>query len=160
MILPIAAYMGIGWQWSCLNHTAGHGVQYLMFLLIIWSHTIRGCVVCLSFKWIVSRDGQVQKVKGTVQREPRGVKIGTNRTARINCIAGKCHLPCPKGHHHERSFNVIAAVVLFDAIPTGWVSKHNSVGLIPLQRRCSDAVAAQRRSIPKCSFPFGIVVVV
>ncbi len=42
----------------------------------------------------------------------------------------------------------MAAVVLFDAIPTGWVSKHNSVGLIPLQRRCSDAVAAQRRSIP------------
>jgi hypothetical protein len=44
----------------------------------------------------------------------------------------------------------LAAVVLFDAIPTGWVSKHNSVGLIPLQRRYSDAVAAQRRSIPKC----------
>jgi len=44
----------------------------------------------------------------------------------------------------------LAAVVLFDAIPTGWVSKLNSVGLIPLQRRYSDAVAAQRRSIPKC----------
>ncbi len=29
----------------------------------------------------------------------------------------------------------LAAVVLFDAILTGWVSKHNSVGLIPLQRR-------------------------
>jgi hypothetical protein len=34
----------------------------------------------------------------------------------------------------------LAAVVLFDAIPTGWVSKHNSVGLIPLQRRYSYAV--------------------
>jgi hypothetical protein len=44
----------------------------------------------------------------------------------------------------------LAAVVHFDAIPTGWVSKHNSVGLIPLQRRYFDAVAAQRRSIPKC----------
>ncbi len=51
----------------------------------------------------------------------------------------------------------MAAVVLFDAILTGWVSKHNSVGLIPLQRRYSDAVAAQRRSIPKCSLHFGIV---
>ena len=51
----------------------------------------------------------------------------------------------------------MAVVVLFDAILTGWVSKHNSVGLIPLQRRCSDAVAAQRRSIPKCSLHFGIV---
>ena len=51
----------------------------------------------------------------------------------------------------------MAAVVLFDAILTGWVSKHNSVGLIPVQRRCSDAVAAQRWSIPKCSLHFGIV---
>jgi hypothetical protein len=51
----------------------------------------------------------------------------------------------------------LAAVVLFDAILTGWVSKHNSVGLISLQRRCSSAVAAQRRSIPKCSLHFGIV---
>jgi hypothetical protein len=33
----------------------------------------------------------------------------------------------------------LAAVVLFDAIPTGLVSKHNSVGLIPLQRRNTDA---------------------
>jgi hypothetical protein len=46
-----------------------------------------------------------ERFKGTVQRELRGVKIGINRTARINCIAGKCHLPCPKGHHHERSLN-------------------------------------------------------
>jgi hypothetical protein len=26
-----------------------------------------------------------------------GVKIGINRTVRINCIAGKCHFPCPNG---------------------------------------------------------------
>ncbi len=51
--------------------------------------------------------------KGTVQRELRGVKIGINRTARINCIAGKCHLPCPKGHHHERSLNVIGGYSTF-----------------------------------------------
>jgi hypothetical protein len=43
-----------------------------------------------------------------------------------------------------------AAVVLFDAIPTGWVSKHFSMGLILLQRRRSDAVALQRWCIPKC----------
>ncbi len=79
-------------------------------------------------------------LKGTVQRELRWVKIGINRTARINCIAGKCNFPCPKGHHHESIINVLgAAVILFDAIPTGWVSKHNSVGLIPLQRRNTDA---------------------
>ncbi len=53
------------------------------------------------------------RVKGTVQRELRGDKIGINRTARINCIAGKCHLPCPKGHHHERSLNVIGGCSTF-----------------------------------------------
>jgi hypothetical protein len=46
------------------------------------------------------------EIKGTVQRELRWVKIGINRTARINCIAGKCHFPCPKGHHHESIINV------------------------------------------------------
>ncbi len=39
--------------------------------------------------------------KGTVQRELRWVKIGINRTARINWIAGKCHFPCPKGPSRE-----------------------------------------------------------
>ncbi len=68
----------------------------------------------------------------------------------IYSFAGKCPLPCPKGDHHESSINVSAALVLFDAIPTCWVSKHNSVGLIWLQCRSSDAVAAQRRCIPKC----------
>jgi hypothetical protein len=56
-----------------------------------------------------------------------------------------------KGHHHESIINILGGCSTFDAIPTGWVSKHKSVGLIPLQRRCSDAVAAQRRSIPKCA---------
>jgi hypothetical protein len=52
-------------------------------------------------------------IKGTVQRELRRVKIGINRTARIICIAGKCHLPCPKGHHHERSLNIIGGCSTF-----------------------------------------------
>jgi hypothetical protein len=43
-----------------------------------------------------------------------------------------------------------AALLLFDAIPTCWVSKDNSVGLIWLQCWSSDVVAAQRRCIPKC----------
>jgi hypothetical protein len=47
-----------------------------------------------------------RSLKGTVQRELRWVKIGINGTARINCIAGKCHFPCPKGHHHESIINV------------------------------------------------------
>ena len=54
-----------------------------------------------------SFEGAQESTKGTVQRELRWVKIGINRTVRINCIAGKCHLPCPKGHHHERSINVL-----------------------------------------------------
>jgi hypothetical protein len=52
----------------------------------------------------------------------------------------------------------LAAVVLLDAIPTGWVSKHSSVGLILLQCRYSEAVAAPRRSIPKfSSFYFAVI---
>jgi hypothetical protein len=52
-------------------------------------------------------------VKGTVQRELRWVKIGINRTARINCMAGKCNFPCPKGHHHESIINVIGGCSTF-----------------------------------------------
>ncbi len=77
-----------------------------------------------------------------------GVKIGINRTVRINCIASKCHLSCTITRVSE-TFS--AALVLFDAIPASQVSKHCSVGLILLQRRSSDAVAAQRRCIPKCA---------
>ncbi len=51
-------------------------------------------------------------LKGTVQRELRGVKIGINRFLMMYSLAGKCPLPCPKGHHHERRINV-AALVLF-----------------------------------------------
>jgi hypothetical protein len=47
------------------------------------------------------------ELRGTVQPELRWVKIGINRTAMKICIAGKCRLPCPKGHHHERSINLL-----------------------------------------------------
>ncbi len=50
-----------------------------------------------------------------------------------------------------------AALVLFDAIPTCCVSKHNSEGLILLERWSSDAVAAQRGCIPKCPFSCHVV---
>jgi hypothetical protein len=64
----------------------------------------------------------------------------------------------PNGHHHERSINIFSGFsVLFDAIPTGWVSKHYSVGLIRLQRRRSDTVDAQLRFIPKCAVKMSAV---
>jgi len=69
----------------------------------------------------------------------------------VQSLAGKCPFPCPEGHHHERCINAFSDIVLFDAIPTCGVSKHNSVGLIQLQRRSSDAGAVQCRSIPKCA---------
>ncbi len=100
-------------------------------------------------QWTPSREEhkRFQRLKGTVQWELRWVKIGINRSIMIYSFAGKCHLPCPKGHHHESFKNVSVALLLFDAIPTCWVRKDNSVGLIC---RNSDAVAAQRQSIPKC----------
>ncbi len=62
----------------------------------------------------------------------------------------------PSREEHKRSQR---HYYFFNAIPTCWVSKDNSVGLIWLQRRNSDAVAAQRRSIPKCvvKTPAGII---
>ncbi len=36
-----------------------------------------------------------------------------NRTLRINCIAGKCYLPSPKGHHHESIINVFSGFSTF-----------------------------------------------
>ncbi len=49
--------------------------------------------------------------KGTVQRELRGVKIG--RSIMMSSLAGKCSLPCPKGHHHERNINVFSGCSTF-----------------------------------------------
>jgi hypothetical protein len=59
----------------------------------------------------------MQCLKGTVQRELRWVKIGINRTARINCIAGKCHFQCPKAHHHESIINVLGGCSTFRRHP-------------------------------------------
>jgi hypothetical protein len=74
-----------------INTFAGF-TEYILFTLQIRLH---------------SRFQLKYRLKGTVQRELRWVKIGINRTARINCIAGKCHFPCPKGHHHESIINVL-----------------------------------------------------
>jgi hypothetical protein len=61
----------------------------------------------------LSLTSSTYNLKGTVQRELRWVKIGINRTARINCIAVKCPLPCPNGHHHERKINVLSGCITF-----------------------------------------------
>ncbi len=53
------------------------------------------------------------RFKGTVQRELRWVKIGINRTAMKICIDGKCSLSCSKGHHHERSINILGGCSTF-----------------------------------------------
>ncbi len=50
---------------------------------------------------------------GTVQWELRGVKIGINRSLMMHSLAGKCPLPCPKGHLHERSINVFSGFSTF-----------------------------------------------
>jgi hypothetical protein len=52
-------------------------------------------------------------IKGTVQPELRWVKIGINRTAMKICVAGKCRLSCPKGHHHESSINILGGCSTF-----------------------------------------------
>ncbi len=42
----------------------------------------------------------------------KGVKIGINRSIMMSSLAGKCSLPCPQGHHHERSINVFSGAIL------------------------------------------------
>ncbi len=76
--------------------------------------------------------------KGTVQRELRWVKIGINRTARINCIADKCHFPCPKGHHHESIINVLGGCSTFWRHP-------NRLGQYTQQRRTNSVTASEHR---------------
>ncbi len=99
---------------------------------------------CLTELVGFGRAARTRLFKGTVKWQLRWVKIGINQSNMTNCLAGKCSLPCPNGHHHERSINFSASLVHFNTIPTGWVSKHYSVGLILSQRLRSDAVAAQR----------------
>ncbi len=52
-------------------------------------------------------------IKGTVQWELSWVKIGVNRSIMIFSFADKCHLPCPKGHHHESFINVVSGIITF-----------------------------------------------
>ncbi len=101
-----------------------------------------------SGQWPFMCGYNIPSFKGTVHRELRWVKIGINWTATKIWIAV---YHAPRDTIRRGAQKYLAAVVFFDAILTGWVSKHNSVGLIPLQRPCSDAVAAQRQSIPKCN---------
>jgi hypothetical protein len=52
-------------------------------------------------------------LKGTVQWELRWVKIGINRSIMMSSLAFKCPLLCPKGHHHERSINILSGCNTF-----------------------------------------------
>ena len=52
-------------------------------------------------------------IKGTVQWKLRWVKIGINRSIMMSSLAGKFPLLCPKGHHHERSINVLSGITTF-----------------------------------------------
>jgi hypothetical protein len=58
-------------------------------------------------------DYEVIVLKGTVQRELWWVKISFNRSIMMSSLAGKCPLLCPKGHHHERSINVLSGIITF-----------------------------------------------
>ncbi len=58
-------------------------------------------------------------IQGTIQLELRGVKIGIKRSIMMYSLAGKCPLPCPKGHHYERSINVFRGFSTFWRHPIG-----------------------------------------
>ncbi len=62
---------------------------------------------------VFQRTNHLVDFKGAVQPELRGVKIDINRTAMKICVAGKCPLSCPKGHHHERSINILGGCSTF-----------------------------------------------
>jgi hypothetical protein len=61
------------------------------------------------YEWYCS----ISTIKGTVQWELRWVKIGINRFIMMYSLASKFPLPCPKGHHHERSINVFSGFSTF-----------------------------------------------
>jgi hypothetical protein len=67
----------------------------------------------LFWEYLNGKVNMSANLKGTVQRELRWVKIGINRTAMKICIAAKCRLPCPKGHHHQRSINILSGCSTF-----------------------------------------------
>jgi hypothetical protein len=80
--------------------------------VIGWVFLISVSLIVLSKQQYVSLYS-IFLFKGTVQRELRGVQFGINRTVRINCIAGKCHLPCPNGHHYKSFINVFSGFSTF-----------------------------------------------
>ncbi len=65
----------------------------------------------------------IRNIKGTLQRELRGVKIGINRFLMMYSLAGKCPVPCSKRHHHERSINVISGFSTFLRHPN-WLGQY------------------------------------
>ncbi len=83
--------------------------------------------------------------KGTVQWELRWVKIGINRSIMIYSFAGKCHLPCPKGHHHESFKNIVSGIITFWHHPylLGQYRQQRRTNLITASelRRCSCAAS-------------------
>jgi hypothetical protein len=82
-------------------------------------HTVFGGKLqrtCSPLRWtaLFTCKGKKQlDLKNTVQRKLREIKIGINRAVWINCLAGKCHLPRPIGHHHERSINIFSGFSTF-----------------------------------------------
>jgi hypothetical protein len=70
----------------------------------------------------------------------------SNRKDKLHCRQVSFAMP---QRTPSREYQVLVALVLFDAIPR--VSKQHSVGLILLQCRSFNAVAAQHRCIPKCA---------
>ncbi len=81
----------------------------------------------INFLGAAARTRHFRLIEGTVQCR--------NWHQSINFDKLSCPFPCPNGNHHERSINLFY-----------------SVGLILLQRKSSDALAAQRRCTPKCAF--------
>jgi hypothetical protein len=66
-------------------------------------------VACFTiFNDLKTKSSTFFSVKGSVQWELNGIKIGINRSIMLFSLAGKCPLPCPKGHRHERSINVFS----------------------------------------------------
>ncbi len=102
-------------KWNVLNHTSFR--NYAPFSLQVPS--ILSILLASTNGFYspppppLSKSGLKLVFKGTVQWELRWVKIGINRTARINCIVGKGPLPCPHGHHHERKINVLSGFITF-----------------------------------------------
>ncbi len=105
--LPILASRGQGGCRGCIVHI---GCSKSLFTMQLHNGPEQFGKVIKTCKCHI-RDSK--DVKGTVQPELRLVKVGINRTAMKIRIAGKCRLSCPKGHHHERSINILGGCSTF-----------------------------------------------